>query len=301
MKKRLLRDWPEDELVAHLLRDFAVKRPVEVGPGDDCAVVRSKTGPSQLLKTDCLIEDIHFLRSHSAAAVGWKAVARAVSDFAAMAGHPECLLLTVAVPEDLPLRYLQGIYGGVAKAVRTFGLQLAGGETSRSPGPIFLNVALTGAARPGPILRSGARPGNRIFVTGRLGGSFASGWHLRFQPRLSQAWWLARLPKALRPTAMMDLSDGLGSDLPRLAAASGCEFLVEEAALPLRRGFNRAAALRDGEDYELLFTVPRGAEEELGKLWRTTWPGLNLTCLGQMTPPGQGRLLSSAGFAHFQP
>lgn len=290
-------DWPEDELVGRLLRGFGVSGDLVVGPGDDCAVVGGKR--RQLLKTDCLVEGVHFLREHRAEAVGWKAMARCVSDFAAMAGTPKFALVTVAAPEDLPVAYLEGIYRGVRRAVREYGVQLAGGETSRSPGALFLNVAMCGDAAPGPILRSGSRSGDVIFVTGRLGGSFASGRHLRIQPRLREAQWLAELRGGLRPTAMMDLSDGLGADLPRLAEQSRCGYEVEEKRLPRARGVGIPEALGDGEDYELLFTVRAGAAEALLAAWRERWPRLLLTPVGRMVPVGEGRELSSGGYSHF--
>lgn len=297
--KALVGQWTEDELIRKLLRGFGLGADVQVGPGDDCALVQTKSKDRLLWKTDCVIEEVHFRREMGAAAIGRKALARCVSDFAAMAGTPHWALVTVAIPETLPQRFLQGIYRGIRQVTETFGISLVGGETSRSPGPIFLNVALGGTAAPGPILRSGSKSGDAIFVTGRLGGSFASGRHLRFTPRLAQAHWLARQPARLRPTAMMDLSDGLASDLPRLAAASGVEFLVQPASIPRHRGATLHQALTEGEDYELLFTSPRRSADLLEKNWAQAWPDILLTRVGEMVPIGCGRHWEVAGFAHF--
>ncbi len=292
--------WSEDALVRSLLRGLPQGPDVEVGPGDDCAVVRAANGEKWLLKTDCLLEGVHFLREMPARWVGHKALARCVSDFAAMAGTPRWALVTIAVPEDLPVAYLRQIYVGLRQTARHFGISLTGGETSRSPGSIFLNLSLVGPATPGPILRSGGSPGEIVFVTGRLGGSFASGRHLRFRPRLPEAQWLAQLPPTIRPTALMDLSDGLAEDLPRLAAASGCDYFLEEKKLPRHRGVSVEQALGDGEDYELLLTVPEDAAKRLLEQWKAAAHPAPLTAIGRLVPPGRGKPLLQEGFAHFR-
>jgi thiamine-monophosphate kinase len=301
--KATVGQWTEDKLIRKLLAGFVQGADVDVGPGDDCAVVQTKKHDRLLWKTDCVIEEVHFRREMGAAAIGRKAMARCVSDFAAMAGTPRWALVTVAIPETLPQRFLQSIYRGIRQVTEAFGVSLVGGETSRSPGPIFLNVALAGLATPGPILRSGSQVGDAIFVTGRLGGSFASGRHLRFTPRLEQAHWLARQPARLRPTAMMDLSDGLASDLPRLSQASGIEYRVQPGSIPRHRGVTLEQALTEGEDYELLFTSPGRSADSLEKNWAQAWPQVRLTRIGEMVPPGvplgQGQRLEVAGFAHF--
>lgn len=293
--------WTEDALVRSLLRGLPQGPDVEVGPGDDCAVVSAANGEKWLLKTDCVLEGVHFLRGMPARSVGHKALARCVSDFAAMAGTPRWALVTIAVPEDLPVAYLRQIYVGLRQTARRFGISLTGGETSRSPGPIFLSLSLVGPAAPGPILRSGGSPGEIVLVTGRLGGSFASGRHLRFRPRLPEAQWLAQLPPMIRPTALMDLSDGLAADLPRLATASGCDYFLEESKLPRHRGVSVEQALGDGEDYELLLTVPEDAATRLLEQWKAAAHPAPLTAIGRLVPPGCGKPLPQDGFAHFRP
>ncbi|MCW1921997.1 thiamine-phosphate kinase [Luteolibacter arcticus] len=292
MKKRL-RDLGEDALIARLLRGFPGGENLRVGPGDDCAVVDPGRGLLRLLKTDAIVEGVHFLPDTPAAKVGWKAVARVLSDFAAMGGVPEHLLVTVAVDPAKPVAWMDGLYRGIRKCLATHGGVLAGGETSRLPSGAMISVAGEGRVeRKHLILRSGGKPGDLVVVTGRLGGSIR-GKHLTFTPRLNEAAWLVR---NLRPSAMMDLSDGLAKDLPRLAEASGCGF--EFGEVPATRGCTRAQALGDGEDYELLFTVsPRRWIAAAGQ-WPKDFPQLSI--IGRLCPPGQGASLAG-GWDHFSP
>jgi len=288
----------EDDLVRLLTARIPLGKNCEMGIGDDCAVVRTPCGDRLLLKTDCLLEDVHFLREHPAHLVGHKALARAVSDFAACAGTPRHALITLALPVPAPIEYVHGIYRGLAKTARRFGIGIVGGETSRSPSRIFLNITLVGNAEPGPILRSTARPGDAIFVTGRLGGSYESGHHLRFTPRLKQAHWLAT---HFPPSAMMDLSDGLAADLPRLAAASRVGVYVEPDLVPLQPGSTLENAACDGEDYELLFTMPSSSAAQLSAAWKRAFPRLRLTRIGEILASQAATQLpwKGKGFSHF--
>jgi thiamine-monophosphate kinase len=290
----------EDALVARLIKGLPGAPDLRVGPGDDCAVVgRPRDQVWQLLKVDCVTENVHFLRSTEPERVGWKALCRAISDIAAMAGKPGHALLTIAAPRDLDLSWLDDFYAGVRKAARKFGVSIAGGETSRSPGPIFINVALTGSVeRKQCVLRSGGKPGDLVYVTGRLGGSLA-GKHLDFVPRVAEAQWLA---KHFAPHAMMDLSDGLGADLPRLAEASGCGFAVFEELIPCAPDASLQQAISDGEDYELLFAVPLRISALLENAWRRKFSRLPLTLIGELTRLEKPRQSTSVrGFDHFAP
>ncbi len=290
-----LRDLGEDALVARLLRGFPDGGSLVVGPGDDCAVVDPGRGPLRLLKTDAIVEGVHFLPETPPEKTGWKAVARVLSDFAAMGGKPEHLLVTVAVDAERPVAWMDGLYRGIRKCLAKHGGLLAGGETSRLPSGALISVAGEGSVgRKQLVLRSGGKPGDLVLVTGRLGGSIA-GKHLTFTPRLAEAAWLV---EQLRPTAMMDLSDGLAKDLPRLAAASGCGF--ELGKLPVNRGCTPAGALGDGEDYELLLTVREGRWEAAAPAWKAAFPGLPLTAIGRLTEPGKGVVLRG-GWDHFDP
>jgi thiamine-monophosphate kinase len=269
------------------------------GVGDDCAVIGPATrGRLTLLKTDCVIEGVHFISGTAAHAVGWKALCRPLSDLAAMGGRPAHALVTLALGADTPVAYARGIYAGLGRAAKEFGVRVAGGETALSPGPIFLSVCLMGtvAAR-ACIRRSGGRAGDRLYVTGRLGGSFASGRHLRFRPRLAEGEWLAA---HFAPTAMMDLSDGLVADLPRLARASETGFRLDRSSVPRARGCSIDQALGDGEDYELLFAMRPRRALALEAAWRRKFPRLTLTCIGELDGPGTASGLGAAtGYEHF--
>ncbi|MDP9291757.1 MAG: thiamine-phosphate kinase, partial [Verrucomicrobiota bacterium] len=229
-----LAELREDEIVARLVEGFAAGKNVRVGVGDDCAVIgdaREKTW--QLLKTDCVIGGIHFLPDAPPEKIGWKAMARPLSDIAAMGGLPQFALVTIAVPPQMELQFLKGVYRGIRKAAERFGVTLVGGETSRSPGAIFISVTLTGIVeRVRCITRAGGRAGDLLYVTGQLGGSIR-GKHMTFIPRIEEARWLT---KNFSIRAMMDLSDGLGADLPRLSRASGVSFTLDESTLPITRG-----------------------------------------------------------------
>lgn len=229
--------------------------PLLVGPGDDCAVVPRNEHWDTLLKTDVVVENVHFTPDTQPRLIGRKALARAVSDIAAMGGIPEYALITLLVHPQRPVELLEGIYEGLSELAHQFGISVAGGETSSLPyDGLVINVALTGRVeRNKAILRSGGRPGDIICVSGPLGGSFPSDHHLLFTPRVDLARKLQQSPYC--PTAMMDLSDGLAADLPRLAAASGCGFVLTPESLPCNPGCSIEQALNDGEDYELLFTI----------------------------------------------
>jgi thiamine-monophosphate kinase len=294
-----LRELGEDRLIARLTRALAQGREVRVGPGDDCAVIGAPRAPRwALLKTDAVVEGVHFEPGEKMERVGWKALCRALSDIAAMGGVPRHALITLAVPPEYEMAQLDALYRGLRKAAQRFGVSIVGGETSRSPGPLFLSIALTGSVeRARCILRSGGRPGDAIYVTGRLGGS-RQGRHLDFVPRLEEARWLTEHAKL---HAMMDLSDGLGADLPRLAAASGCGYRVNPEALPRTRGCSVDEALNDGEDFELLFALPGRAEEKLQRAWEQAFPRLPLTCIGELLERGPQTPSAARlhGFDHF--
>jgi thiamine-monophosphate kinase len=292
-----LSELGEDALVARLTRRLPRGRRVVVGPGDDCAVLRARgTRSYTLLKTDCLVEGIHFLREHRGEKVGWKALCRAISDIAAMGGEPESAVVTVAAPPEVEVEFLERLYRGLSRAARRYGVSIVGGETSRSLSGIFVSVALTGSVkRKRLVLRSGGRVGDVLFVTGRLGGSQA-GWHLTFTPRLAEARWLV---KQARIHAMMDLSDGLAADLPRLADASRVGYDINRTAIPRRRGCSLEQALGEGEDYELLFTVSADEAERIRARWAARFPKLPLTAIGVLTSDRGKRSGLGAGYVHF--
>jgi thiamine-monophosphate kinase len=289
-----LSELGEDVVVVGLTRSLRLNDRVKLGPGDDCAVVETE-GRLQLLKSDCVVEGIHFLPEADPKWIGWKAMCRSISDIAAMGGIPLDALVTVAVRPDADFAWLKRVYAGLAAAAKAYQVNLVGGETARSPGPFFLSVALTGTVERGRYVgRFGGRQGDWLFVTGKLGGSIG-GRHLRFRPRVAEARWLvSRFPIH----AMMDLSDGLASDLPRLAKASHLGFEVDLQALPLHQGASPENGLGDGEDYELLFALPAAAKKRLETEWRRKFPKLRLTAIGRLVENGRAQFLGK-GYDHF--
>lgn len=312
----------ETELIRRLTRDLPAGPGLVVGPGDDCAVLESGT-PEQrlLLKTDAVVEGVHFTPDADPRAVGHKALARALSDVAAMAGKPLSAVVTLAAPAPADPARLEAVYAGLADTARRYDVGLVGGETVATPGPLLIAVALLGTAPAERcILRRGARPGDALFVSGELGGSLA-GRHLTFEPRLAEAAWLA---EHFPPHAMIDLSDGLATDLRHLLAAAeedlGAELLREAipigraAKLRARTGQGRPpleAALSDGEDFELLFALPAAAAVPLHDAWKQAFPEVRLSCIGRLFP-GRGitirrrdgrvaQPVTRHGYDHFPP
>jgi len=275
-----LRDVGEDLLLEQLLGRPKRMRGVVLGPGDDAALVEpGKRGVLHLLKTDCLVEGIHFAKETRPELIGWKAMARPVSDFAAMSGVPKFALVTLIVPSNRNVAWVKGLYRGIEKAAGAFQVAVVGGETSNITGPAVISVTVTGFVEQNRwVGRAGGKPGDELYVTGRLGGS-RRGHHLRFVPRLSESRWLT---KNFRLHAMMDLSDGLGSDLPRLARASKVGFQVDRKTLPRNPGCTIEQAISDGEDYELLFAISPQDPHSLPSRWRKKFPKIRLTRIGRL-------------------
>ena len=292
---KTLRDIGEDALIDRLVGLVPRDSAPAAQPGDDCAVIDHGGETLLLLKTDALVEHVHFLPSALARAVGWKAAARVVSDFAAMGGRPGHFLITLALPPETAVSWVEDLYRGIGACLEKFGGFVAGSETSSVPSSsaVVISIAATGTVgRDQLVLRSTARPGDALLVTGRLGGSIL-GKHLDFTPRMVETDWLVA---HFKPTAMMDLSDGLAKDLPRLAAASGCGYVIEESSLPLTPGCIPAQALGDGEDFEILFAMESARVPELLAAWPTAFPGL--TCIGRLTGLHTSDSLSG-GWDHF--
>jgi len=292
---KTLRDIGEDELIRRVVRLVPTGLGAGEAPGDDCSVVDSGGDRLLLLKTDALVEGVHYEKSADPEAVGWKAVARVFSDFAAMGGVGERFMVTLALPGSTELAWVEGLYAGMGRCLREFGATLAGGETCRVPegSAAVVSVSATGSVKRGQVvLRSGGKAGDEIWVTGKLGGSLA-GRHLSFSPRVKEGLWLAGHAGV---TAMMDLSDGLAKDLPRLAEASGCGFEILRDALPLNPGCTVDQALGDGEDFELLFTVPAGTGFDAA--WNAGFPELGISRVGVLTATGEGEKLRG-GWDHF--
>jgi len=294
-----LRQIGEDELLRKIAPHLPLNRFVLSGAGDDCAVARFAAGDDLLLlKTDCVVEGIHFTPRAKARDVGWKAMARPLSDFAAVSGLPEFALVTLIAPATTALRWTTDLYRGLEKAARAFDVAIVGGETSRTDGPVALSVSVAGRVEKHRwVSRSGGKAGDELFVTGRLGGSIR-GKHLRFIPRIHESRWLT---KHFRIHAMIDLSDGLGADLPRLASASKRGFEIDEASLPRTRGCTIWQAISDGEDYELLFATSPQDAGNLQTKWHRKFPQLPLTRIGRFHQPSTiNHQHLRAGYVHFK-
>jgi thiamine-monophosphate kinase len=287
---------------------------VILGIGDDAALFRPTSGREMVLTCDWFLEGTHFLSDkHPPASIGWKCLARAISDVAAMGGAPKCFLLSLALPNFRTSRWLDEFLRGLDRASRRFHCPLAGGDTTER-NEILINITVVGEVRTGrALLRSGIRAGDIIYVSGRLGeaelglrrlrqakkiASIKSPLlrkHLYPEPRVRLGRWLAE--KRL-VTAMMDLSDGLSSDLPRLCEASRVGAVVHAAKLPSLPKTHLAdisdsdalqLALHGGDDYELLFTVPPRKARRIPPLL----DGLPLTAIGLITR--DRRILISEG------
>ncbi|HUE50441.1 MAG TPA: thiamine-phosphate kinase [Candidatus Dormibacteraeota bacterium] len=294
-----LREVGEDALLASLLRDLPISHAVIAAAGDDCAVVESPGRKNLLvLKTDCVVDKIHFASATEPILVGWKAMMRALSDFAAISAVPQFALITLIVPAARSTSWVKKLYRGLRRAAARFDVSVVGGETSATRGPAAISVSVTGYVEKDRwISRSGGKKGDDLFVTGRLGGSLR-GKHLRFVPRITESRWLT---KNFRVHAMMDLSDGLGADLPRLAKASKLGFKIDMEKLPLSPGAKIENAISDGEDYELLFAIPPRNRESLQREWKQKFPKLRLTRIGSLNRKSQiaNRKLPR-GYVHFK-
>ncbi len=299
---------PENELIRKILgkssRSNDLSSGLRLGIGDDAALFRPRSGYETILTCDWFLEGTHFLRDrHPADSVGWKSLARAASDIAAMGGTPRCFLLSLALPIELTGRWLTGFLTGLRRASRKLKCPIAGGDTTRH-NRVLINVTVVGEVRSGQaLLRSGARPGDITYVSGRLGeadlglSALRSGRgtvrpsdpmlrkHLYPEPRIALGQWLAEQHLA---TAAMDLSDGLSTDLPRLCTASKIgatinesklvSAAVEHASVP-KWNKRLSLALNGGDDYELLFTVAPSKTHKIPEAYR----GLRLTAIGEIT------------------
>ncbi|HEX4602661.1 MAG TPA: thiamine-phosphate kinase, partial [Candidatus Angelobacter sp.] len=242
------------------------------GIGDDCAVLRLSSGSELLVTTDLCLEDVHFRRNwHPPAAVGHRCLTRGLSDIAAMGGEPLACFLSLGLPANLPQSWISSFLRGLLALAKGFNIQLAGGDIS-SARQITADIAVTGQVPTGKaVLRSGAHPGHRIYVTGSIGGSAAvlkqlyagkkikpsrSSPHFYPTPRLEVGQWLRKRGLA---SAMIDLSDGLSVDLAHICEESGVSAIIDASNIPVAKGADLGLALNGGEDYELLFTAPKSA------------------------------------------
>jgi thiamine-monophosphate kinase len=294
-----LHELGEDRLLSRLLSCLSLGKGVVNGPGDDCAVVETYGRENFIVfKTDCVVAGVHFLPTAKAADVGWKAMMRPLSDFAATSALPQFALITLIAPRQTNVGWVKGLYRGLRRAAKRFKVSIVGGEMSSTPGPIAISVSVIGfVERDRCISRRGGRAGDDLFVTGQLGGAMKHK-HLQFVPRIAESRWLT---KNFPVHAMMDLSDGLGADLPRFAKASQVGFSLERKNLPLTRGTTIDDAISEGEDYELLFAISPRQGRRLQKEWNRKFPTLSLTRIGSLVPQSAIRNPQlRGGYVHFQ-
>ena len=311
-------------------RSAAGSRFLSLGIGDDAALISGTRGYEMVLTCDWFLEGTHFLRDkHPPDAVGWKCLARAVSDIAAMGAVPRCFLLSLALPRELASSWLHDFLGGLRSAATRFGCSLAGGDTTERR-EVLINVTVAGEVRRGrEVRRSGARPSDIIYVSGRLGEAELGlrllrerkrglgrrepqlRKHLYPEPRVELGRWLGEKRVA---SALMDLSDGLSSDLRRLSEASKVGALIRSDLLPTvgvtklerNRGVDPLQlALHGGDDYELLFAIPKSKAKRLPR----SVGGVALTRIGEVTQArevmfvdahGRSRVLKPRGWDSFR-
>jgi thiamine-monophosphate kinase len=295
------------------------------GIGDDAALIRPSKGQDLMVTTDLLAEGVHFRASTATLAdLGYKAAVANLSDIAAMGGMPDYMLVTMAIPTGFRTSMITNLYRGLMAAGRPHGVRLIGGDTSASADGLFLSLTMIGHVRSGRALtRSGARPGDGIFVTGTLGDSLAGLRLLEDSPpaaRLSRAFRAFLIGRHRRPSARIktgralsshglassaiDISDGLSGDLAHICEQSAVGAEIDLRNLPFSpacRAFAAASrldaadlALEGGEDYELLFTVPPSARARIDRLVRNA--ECRCTCIGIIRPPSFGlRMRNSEG------
>lgn len=272
-----------------------------LGIGDDAAVLAWPADSKLVVCTDLISDETDFhLADVTPQQIGRKALAINLSDIAAMACQPVGALLTLLLPQgEASLPLAQGIYEGAAQLGQQFACPIIGGDTNSWPGKVAVSVTVLGQSPTGrPLLRQGARPGDAIFVTGSLGGSIL-GHHLHFTPRVDEALQLAQ---ACGLTAGMDISDGISIDLPRLCEQSGVGAEIDVRLLPLTAAARQRSTqtgkpawwhgLNDGEDFELLFTVPAADAERLQAQWTNATP---ITRIGTIRPERELTMLGEDG------
>ena len=249
-------------MIERLAKGIKVDRSVVLGIGDDAAVIKWTRGKYLLFASDMIIEDVHFRLGEAAPfQIGWKALAVNLSDIAAMGGVPKYALVSIGLNSGLRASFVDGIYRGIKTLADRFKVNIVGGDTNSSR-KLIIDISVIGfVERPRLVTRSGARPQDAILMTGAVGGSI-KGRHLKFIPRVREA---RRLVEKYKVNSMIDISDGLILDLGRVLKASSCGAVIYENAIPLSKEAGPfKSAVRDGEDFELLFTMPaREAERFL--------------------------------------
>lgn len=294
-----LSDIGEFGLINIIRRKIGRVRAIQ-GIGDDTAVLSFTKGRFLLFTTDMLMEGVHFNLLMPPQKIGYKAMACNISDIAAMGGRPTFAVVSLGVDKNFSVQFVEQIYEGMQRICQKFGVSIVGGDTVKSK-KLIINVAMLGEVRKKALVtRSGAKVGDQIFVTGALGNSFKSRWHLRFTPRVHEAAWLM---KHSEPHAMIDISDGLIADLGHILKESKVGAQLYQKGLPMRSGVSLSQVFYEGEDFELLFTV---SKEEAKRLKNAPYPFFHI---GEITKrrnkifvvntKGQSGEVLKKGFVHF--
>ena len=307
-----LGDIGELKVIERICGHLRLGRDVRIGPGDDCAVVRVGQDSTEelLLTSDPVIQETHFSGHTPPFDIGHKAVGRALSDIAAMGGAPKWAVIDMVARADTPVSMLDGLCHGAMDLAAKHDLSIVGGDISSGP-CLEMHVFGVGTAPVGrALLRSGSEPGDILCVTGSLGGS-RTGRHLRIEPRIDQGIWLRDWA-----SAAIDVSDGLASDLRHLTTMSGVGCELDCARVPIFDEAKKSPddispldhALCDGEDFELLFTVPESRAAEFAAAWERRFD-LSSTRIGVMTgekgvvrcrtADGESKVLEGTGYTHF--
>ncbi|OGW84838.1 MAG: thiamine-phosphate kinase [Omnitrophica bacterium RIFCSPLOWO2_01_FULL_45_10] len=258
-----IKELGEIELIKRIAKRARLDSSVIKGIGDDAAVLRWTNGKRLLFTCDMLLEDVHFKMAKATPfQIGWKAIARNMSDIAAMGGMPKYAVVSIGMSPALSTRFLDELYRGIRKLADMFKVNIVGGDMSRSK-KLTIDISMIGEAEKRDLtLRSGAIEGDVILVTGSIGGSI-KGRHLNFIPRLSEA---QRLVRNFKINSMIDISDGLVLDLWRILNASCVGGRIYENTIPISKDASSVeSAIYDGEDYELLFTMSVNAARRFFK------------------------------------
>ena len=300
-----IKHFGEFNLIKRLTKGIKTDKSVVVGIGDDAAVLEYSKKEYLLLTCDMLVENVHFLRKTMPEDVGWKSVCCSISDIAAMGGEPKWLAVSIGLPKNLKLEYIDGIYKGIKKTALRFNVSIVGGDTVSSE-KVVIDVAMIGSVKKkNLVLRSGAKLGDAIFVMGSLGNAVKTGKHLRFTPRLKESQVLVNNFKI---NSMMDISDGLSADLGHILEMSKAGAIIYEKYIPKARGASLESALSEGEDFELLFTVSKKEASRIMKIF-PRMSKTRLTFIGEIIKPAFGLVMidkdkklvqvKPKGFNHF--
>lgn len=292
----------EFNLIDRISKGIKLSGDVIRGIGDDAAVLKYTKDKYLLYTCDMMLEGRHFVRAAGGYLAGKKALSVNISDIAAMGGTPKYAVISLGVPASLDLRYVDDLYRGIKDVAGRFKIDLVGGDTIASE-KIIINITLIGEVEKKRVaLRSGAKAGDLIFITGRIGGSF-SGRHLDFTPRLKESLFLV---KNFKINSMIDISDGLIADLGHILKSSKAGAIIYERQIPLSgkaKDFN--SAVRSGEDFELVFTVPSRQGTSLIKKWpfRTRLSKIGKICsasdLCLIRKDGKKEKIKPEGYSHF--